>query len=1257
MSIEGLTTEEAKQKLSQNKDSLAALEEQNRKNKENILRLAIGAGSDDAGLLKLGFEQKMIDSVRNEIAIEKGEIEEKERIAKLREELQKNIAEEAEETKKINREQAEEIRSEIEWQLKQKEKAEEAKNAATALGKKLRQVGLREKDFESIPEWENLTEQQKMLVIEQASQQIFVDVKKEGEKRFSEKNKIKLSANPMNWRPSLVGKIWKKINKSAYVNSESKGALKDFKEGKLKPEQEVLQALTKRMAELNLNVVEKEGKPNIEFIQIDPNMSPEVKEAAERYNEIANEFSKMPDAWKNERAAKSLGGEKNYDQYFLLEHEYNDAKKKVIDLTVRKYKDEGIAENLAIEKAQTYMCEKDYKIAMMQFTNTSPDAILEMEKLQESSSWKKIFNGENKWRAAYMGLGYAGRAGLGMLGLVAAPITAGAIGAWRAKRKAEQKLDRAFDEGRSGKTFREMTSQERMDLRNSEGSLFEDKNSSKNMLGKIISGKEVNAREVAGFVDADSQIQRLENTLNKLTSVANLGEKARLISELERRSNYIQSKLEEGLINYGTNNPVGTNYEMLRLLSKAAVEIQANKFNFADIPDELIEIKVMSMDGSSRIEKRQLRDLIQQDNKDVKISLDELRQKNAIRFDEKEADFKQSEIIRGALVGASFSVLGRGIHYFQEKMGLGLHFGSSEHHNEKVAGAVSMTKVSNNEIVNNDSIPNPIAKDSLVNPTVSTNVPDSAQTNITGNLKDTIPTVPKAEIKVNVDENQIVKTEPTPKVDVTPKVEKVVTVPKAPVSREDLNKNIVLNDKNIVSTSSTTNNAELANDYTAKVEGLESDNINANENIDLSGARQITSTAPVIDETMTEPKVSGDNIDLSGATKISGPTVTEETIKADELPSVLKTEAPIIMDDNIRPTQQGGFSNESIGSGKIIKPSEPIEGYNTGEETGKIYPTRSGGALKGGPNAGNISREVPMTDREAVFSNKGNNVFENGVDNNVNEKLPIESDPRHFETAKEIKQTFGNKTVLIDKAEYPTLDQKENGVDYNDWNTANDAMFEQRGLEFNSYEDFSKERELQELFGTNTYTENPSKIVYDQTLGRNVEIPKHVSITQEYFRDMPEWKTVEKIPAKYFFQDDFLNGNRLPQADLDALVKKGIITQNPLTGTYSFSHRNEIERLSAMYKKLVSSKDYEKFIDKVEYKLGNDRPIGNENMETYIKRITSKIYKADDNTLYGFKRPVDWNDRDSWSRDYDGDVPSQDRMMRPISPTRRIYER
>jgi hypothetical protein len=101
--------------------------------------------------------------------------------------------------------------------------------------------------------------------------------------------------------------------------------------------------------------------------------------------------------------------------------------------------------------------------------------------------------------------------------------------------------------------------------------------------------------------------------------------------------------------------------------------------------------------------------------------------------------------------------------------------------------------------------------------------------------------------------------------------------------------------------------------------------------------------------------VEENDIDLSGARKISGPSITAEKVDEYGLGTVTKTETPIIMDNNVRPTQPDGFSNEGIGSGKIIKPTEAVGGYNTGEETGNVYP-RSG-AIKGGPNPGTTSRE------------------------------------------------------------------------------------------------------------------------------------------------------------------------------------------------------------------------------------------------------------------------------------------------------------
>lgn len=1256
MKIEGLTIEEAKEKLTQTENTLADLEAQNKQAKEAILSTLISAGKSDAELIAIGFKQSDIDAFRlKEINIEQAK--------KIEEGIKKTLEkkeEDIKELKRANTEQVERLKRDIEKKLQEKEN--ENDNPILKLGKRLRRAGLKEEDVASIPGWENLNNNQRMLVVEQISQQALLDIKKAGEERFKEKNTI--SWKVKNFNPLSFGKkLFNNLRKSVMISKEEKGAIEDFKNGRLKPDAKNVESIIERMVKMDLEVVEKDGKYIIEFAKLDPSLTPETKNLFNLYNNVANQYASMPDAWRNEKAAASRYGKfwnkdksKKSEEYNYKKEQYMAARGMLLEHIAKELEASGVkrddpAFNKEMERAMIEISRQDGIISMLQYTTTNPDAFAEIDKIENEASYKRFFNNENLWRGLYATMGYSLRKGSFAVSWFAAPVVSAVMGGFRANRKAGQKINAAYLEGRQEKTFREMTQAERMQIKNAyadanfkkdangnvaldkygtpimkdgsaykPGRIYDDKNEEKGWLSKTLSGKEVNAKEMVQFIDADSQIQRLSRLMEKLEN-AEPQDKVAIASSINARIAYIQSKHEQGLVNYGTENAVTNNYNMLELMSQAAVAAYEHKPK-----DELSEKEIDEgyIDASTlkNIEERR------------EELLYKVMRNNRLIMEDKQAQYKEAEIKRGIAVAAGAATLGRLIGFFSEH----INFGRAKEAADVVRIKINTTDINVKEITQVDN----------------TVVADSADSFIIKLPRPSIDSVTTTEINPDLAKNELEINSESTKAASENNIATVSKIPKPDIIED--NKNIKLDNKDIVSASKISTAPVIVDESVVKTGGVEFQDKVSNENIDLSGAHQVTEEGATLKtEMIPTPKLNEDEIDLSGARKVSGPDIVTEKVDEYGLGTVVKTETPILMDDNVRPTEQGGFNNQGIGTGKEINPREKVGGYNTGEETGNVYP-RSG-ALKGGPNPESISREVPMTDREAIFTNKGNNVFENGVDNNVNENLPMESDPRHFETAKEIRQTFGSKTVLIDKAEYPTLDQTEDGVDYNDWNTANDNMFKQKGLEFNSYEDFNKERELQELFGVNTPTENPAKIVYDQNLGRNVEIPKHVSITQEYFRDMPEWKTVEKIPAKYFFQDDFLNGNKLPQAELDALVRKGIISQNPLTGTYSFSHRNEIERMSAMYKKLVSSKDYEKFIDKVEHTLGNEKPIGNENMETYIKRITAKIYKADDNTLFGFKRPVDWDDRDSWSRDYDGGRPSQDRMMRPISPTRRIYER
>jgi len=77
------------------------------------------------------------------------------------------------------------------------------------------------------------------------------------------------------------------------------------------------------------------------------------------------------------------------------------------------------------------MKDADYKIAMLQFTNTNPNMAEELKEIEKEDSWKRLLNNENLWKGFYMGLGYGARKGLTFaFGLVAAPLVSGAIGGY-----------------------------------------------------------------------------------------------------------------------------------------------------------------------------------------------------------------------------------------------------------------------------------------------------------------------------------------------------------------------------------------------------------------------------------------------------------------------------------------------------------------------------------------------------------------------------------------------------------------------------------------------------------------------------------------------------------------------------------------------------------------------------------------------------------------------------------------------------------
>jgi hypothetical protein len=286
-------------------------------------------------------------------------------------------------------------------------------------------------------------------------------------------------------------------------------------------------------------------------------------------------------------------------------------------------------------------------------------------------------------------------------------------------------------------------------------------------------------------------------------------------------------------------------------------------------------------------------------------------------------------------------------------------------------------------------------------------------------------------------------------------------------------------------------------------------------------------------------------------------------------------------------------------------PSVPTERYYNTGGVKNIYPTGEGGNIniprssvsEGGDE---FTTKVGMTKNAVSIENIPSDAIEV---RSVNHGLIFENDPRHLATAREVNQQFGNNNVLLDRSGGRTI----NGIDNSDWNRASDKMLEARGVKFDTYADFDKERELQRLFG-----HGKNGIEYDAALDKNIQTTRMT----EYFRDTDSWSTVTKIPARDFFDfNKAINASEISQSDLDKLISTGVVKDVVrIDGShdYSFVHENELKRLSSFYGEF----------DKL-----NAEPIGDESIERYVARLTRNVHQTDNGVYYVIREDAPINDK------------------------------
>lgn len=537
---------------------------------------------------------------------------------------------------------------------KKPEEEKEPLSEEEMVSEKATQIGFNLEEFEANEDWKNLSNGQKMLALEQMSQNTLLNVKQMGEERFAQKLK----------ESSFFGKIGKNLRKSYFISKEEKQVLEEVRKGEVKPKQESAEVIIKHLKELDLETTidSDSGKAIIEFAKTPDNCPEELWEKLFTYNKIANDFSKIPARFSNENLASKSESKKFKD----LQKKFKEAQKALIKEQSKFDSEFTVLDNTA---------DQEFKVRALQSKIEHPDAFKALDAIKGELSLGRFANNENSLRVLYSTIGFGLRkSAAGALGIAAAPAVAGVIGIFRGLRNADKKIKDAYIEGQSTLTRKEKIeelknlkkqakeengkwggidySPEKIAFIAGQINELEGKKSFGGKLKNILLGEKKKGTDVAAFVNVDDLNDRLDRLKDKFHEYENSGnniKKAEKYFELVRRIDFINKKYQEGLINFGTKQPASEKYELLKKIA----ELQT----FTDPYKTLDGVKYrLQKDGSIK------EVLLSVETDDVKNKLKKF-DKDFVnnKFQNKQVRIMSEEVVRGVANAVLFSSLAVGI--------------------------------------------------------------------------------------------------------------------------------------------------------------------------------------------------------------------------------------------------------------------------------------------------------------------------------------------------------------------------------------------------------------------------------------------------------------------------------------------------------------------------------------------------------------------------------------------------------------------
>ncbi len=395
-------------------------------------------------------------------------------------------------------------------------KSEEGRIPESVLSK-FESMGMGVEHLEGIEGFADLSEGQQLLVFENLRQIAVGRIQEEAEEQ------TKKDLQESGW----AGRLWKSVSKQYQIAKAEKSVATDIMKGGFVVHGETLRQLVHGMRSQGPEVkVGEDGKTlEIRFASGFRNLSEKDQSTVDAFNDAANALARIPYEWSLETATDDKRG-----RYVDVKTRYDALRKELFNITMEQAK--------STPEGMLAMNGIDDRVRMMQFLQNNPDLEQKLDDLKDGNAWRTVLSSVVTERGLYMASGYAGRTLLaGTLGWVAAPAVATIMGGITARKRAEQELkDREIAARR---------------------------------------GRKDESEQAKNFVPVAGLSEKLEKLLHKVTE--SNGEKGQMKAalSLKTRIEYTRMKLEEGLVDFGsdTKDRVWEQYDLFQILSQAEATV------------------------------------------------------------------------------------------------------------------------------------------------------------------------------------------------------------------------------------------------------------------------------------------------------------------------------------------------------------------------------------------------------------------------------------------------------------------------------------------------------------------------------------------------------------------------------------------------------------------------------------------------------------------------------------------------------------